>query len=416
MKDNPILTIHRAAHEIGGNCIELSIADGSRILLDVGRPLDASGDSDASLIPKTLDLTKPVTGVLLSHPHQDHYGLLDELPSAWPVYCGKAAEKLIRLTSNIFDKEPQQPFHNWEGGKPFSLGPFTITPFLTDHSAFDAYMLLIEVAGKRLLYSGDFRLHGRKASLVSRLMSSPPPAIDILLMEGTNLGSNKPYADESVLEERFAELFRSTTGRVFVSWSAQNIDRTVTLYRACKKTGRTLVVDLYTAEVMKMIGEFGNLPSPDWPNVKVVITGALARMYERTGRKDFVQSMLGNGISAAALAENPSKWAVMTRNSLLKDFENKGVTPNESDAWSWSQWRGYLDGKEGARVKEWFDSRNCPAAHIHTSGHASPDDLKTFAGCINPKVLVPIHGVDWDAGHVGFPDILRLTDGVPLSL
>jgi ribonuclease J len=59
-------------------------------------------------------------------------------------------------------------------------------------------------------------------------------------------------------------------GRVFVTWSAQNVDRTVTLYRACLKAGRTLVVDLYTAEVMEAVAEFGRLPRPGLQNLKVV--------------------------------------------------------------------------------------------------------------------------------------------------
>ena len=84
-----LLTVHRSAHEIGGNCIEVSTADGSRIILDAGRPLDAP-EGATGLLPKTLNLARTVNGVLLSHPHQDHYGLLGELPPSWPVYCGKA--------------------------------------------------------------------------------------------------------------------------------------------------------------------------------------------------------------------------------------------------------------------------------------------------------------------------------------
>jgi mRNA degradation ribonuclease J1/J2 len=81
-------------------------------------------------------------------------------------------------------------------------------------------------------------------------------------MEGTNLGSDKSCVAESDLEDEFVELFQSTAGRVFVAWSAQNVDRTVTLYRACLKTGRTLAVDLYTAEVMEALADSGKLPRP----------------------------------------------------------------------------------------------------------------------------------------------------------
>lgn len=410
------LTIHRAAHEIGGNCIELATSDGHRIILDAGRPLDAPEGITAGLIPATLDTAAPMDAVLLSHPHQDHYGLLGELSPSWPVYCGGACEKLVRLTAGIFGTEPPQPFNPWTGGVPFRVGPFTITPLLTDHSAFDAHMLLIEVHGKRLLYSGDFRLHGRKGALVRALMARPPADLDALVMEGTNLGSDKPCSSETDLEGRFADLFQATAGRVFVAWSAQNIDRTVTLYRACLRSGRTLVVDLYTAEVLDMLASFGRLPRPGWRNLKVVVTSAFARMYRNKGREEFVSRMAKHGIAADKLAETPSQWVVMVRPSLMRDYEFKGVAPTPQDAWSWSMWHGYLMNEDGRKVQAWFGGGQCPATHIHTSGHASPADLRRFATAMNPKALIPVHGINWDSEANGFPPIQRLADGEPLVL
>ena len=409
------LTVHRATNQIGGNCIEIVTSEGRRIILDVGRPLDAPKEA-AGLLPKTLDLASPADGILISHSHQDHYGLLDETPKTWPVYCGLATEKLIRLTSGIFGPPTERVFRTWISGQPFAVGPFTVTPFLTDHSAFDAYMLLIEVDGKRIFYSGDFRVHGRKADLVNRLMIAPPPNIDVLVMEGTNLDSDKPCITEDELEARFIALFKSIPGRVFVSWSAQNIDRTVTLYRSCLGSGRTLVVDLYTAEVLDMLREHGRLPQPDWRNIKVVVTRAFAKMYRDKGREAFVERMAQHGIAAGKLAETPSQWVVMIRKSLLRDFETAGIIPNSNDAWSWSMWSGYLKNDDGARVQAWFAAGGTPAAHIHTSGHASPDDLRAFAQSIRPKSLVPIHGVAWDGNTEGFPSIKRLHDGEAMAI
>lgn len=80
------LTIHRAAHEIGGNCIELALG-AERILLDMGRPLTAPKEA-RGLLPASLDTQRPAT-ILISHPHQDHYGLLEEAPPTWPVRCGE---------------------------------------------------------------------------------------------------------------------------------------------------------------------------------------------------------------------------------------------------------------------------------------------------------------------------------------
>lgn len=388
-----LLTIHRSAHSIGGNCIEISTSDGNRLLLDVGRPLDASKGM-TGLLPETLALSGSLDGIVISHPHQDHYGLLEEIPEDWPVYCGEAAGKLIRMTSSIFGKGVQSPLVHWDNGKPTVIGPFTVTPFLTDHSAFDAYMLQIDIAGKRIFYSGDFRIHGRKAALVERLMASPPPNIDVLLMEGTNLGSDKPCKTETELEQDCVDLFKQTKGRVFVSWSAQNIDRTVTLYRACKKSSRTLVVDLYTAEVMCLLASHGKIPQPDWDGIKVVVTSSFARMYRKTGREDFVNRMVPHGIASRKLAETPEKWVVMIRPSLIPDYEKAGVIPNANDSWSWGLWKGYLKSSDGEQVQKWFDTAGAKAAHIHTSGHASPADLRAFSLAMKAKTMVPIHGVN----------------------
>ena len=88
------LVVHRATDQIGGDCIEIATDGGERIILDVGRPLDAPMAAKG-LIPKSLDLGGPVAGVLISHPHQDQYGLLEEVPALWPVYSGRAAGMLI---------------------------------------------------------------------------------------------------------------------------------------------------------------------------------------------------------------------------------------------------------------------------------------------------------------------------------
>jgi ribonuclease J len=385
------------------------------MVLDVGRPLDAPNDA-TGLLPATLDLKSPMDGILISHPHQDHYGLLEETPRDWPVFCGEATKRLIQLTSGIFGNPIDQDFRLWKSRSPVEVGPFRITPHLTDHSAFDAYMLVIEVEGKRILYSGDFRTHGRKSALVDRFMASPPPDIDVLLMEGTNLGSDKSCVTESDLESVFEALFRQTKGRVFVSWSAQNVDRTVTLYRACLKAGRTLVVDLYAAEVLEMLCEFGKLPRPDWAGIKVVVTSAMARMYRRKGNEAFVERMVPFGISAKKLSTTHEKWVVMVRPSLMRDYARSGVEPNTADVWSWSMWRGYLGNKDGTLVSKWFEDGGSRPNHIHTSGHASPAVLRSFAHAMNAKQLVPIHGAAWDGDTTGFPTLRRLVDGETMTL
>jgi ribonuclease J len=96
---------------------------------------------------------------------------------------------------------------------------------------------------------------------------------------------------------------------------------------------------------------------------------------------------------------------------LIRDYRSNGVVPTSDDAWSWSMWRGYLTNDDGRQVHEWFDAGKTPATHIHTSGHASPSDLRAFATSVKPKWMVPVHGAAWDTEMDGFPPIRRLRDG-----
>ena len=88
--------IHRGGHEIGGNCVEIE-SDGARIVLDLGQPLDA-GSEGASLPPISgLDGNDPsLLGLVISHPHQDHYGLASGLSGHVPIFIGEAASNILR--------------------------------------------------------------------------------------------------------------------------------------------------------------------------------------------------------------------------------------------------------------------------------------------------------------------------------
>lgn len=404
------LTVHRGAHEIGGTCIEVVHPSGERLILDAGRPLDAP-ERAIGLLPASLDLSRPAT-VLIGHPHQDHWGLIGELPADWPVWTGKGSADLIAITAKARRQPIGRKLHVWDSRSgPFRIGAFTVTPILTDHSAFDACMLLVEGAGKRVLYGGDFRRHGRKAVLVDRMMADPPKDLDVLILEGTNLGSDKSCRTEDNLEEDFRVLFDSTPGRVFVCWSGQNIDRTVTLYRAALKFGRRLVVDIYTADVLDCISAGTRLPRPGFDKFGIVVTKGLAAVY-RDERPEFIARMASFPDSLAARNLGP-RDVIMLRDSLVRDYEKAGVRPQPEDAFVWSMWAGYLKTGEGAHG--WCSRGGAKMVHLHTSGHAAPDDLRAFAEAMNAQVVVPVHGANWQDDH-GIPRLQRLADGETWSL
>ncbi|WP_265571051.1 MBL fold metallo-hydrolase [Sphingomicrobium nitratireducens] len=402
------LTVHRGTQQIGGSCIEIE-AEGERLILDAGRPLEAPRDA-TDLLPDTLNRERPAT-VLISHPHMDHWGLIGELPPHWKIMTGEKSAELMRLTEGLFGGAIDREIKCWNSRSgPFDIGPFRITPFLTDHSAFDAYMLFIEAVGSSLLYTGDFRTHGRKASLVEGTIERLTGKVDLLLMEGTNLGSDKPVITERELEDRFVDLARTTKGQVYVQWSAQNIDRTVTLYRAAIRSARKLVIDAYAADVLNRVAEGTRImrPGARFDRLRVLILPSGKRLFHRGGRSDAIDAMARQpeAISRRLLKKIPS--IVMLRDSMLRDFENAGISFTSDDAYAFSNWRGYLDPDDENTAWAKADAAGANTLHLHTSGHASASELCRFAEAIAPKWLVPVHGIKWDDPEINLPPVQRL--------
>ena len=103
---------------------------------------------------------------------------------------------------------------------------------------------------------------------------------------------------------------------------------------------------------------------------------------------------------------------VMLRPSLLRDFTQKGMIIEPGDAWVFSMWSGYLE-TQYEDVMRSFDSAGATFTKIHTSGHASRDDLEEFARQITARHLVPIHSFTWDEHLDRFSNVRRLRDGEP---
>lgn len=394
--------VHRGTREIGGTCIELE-AEGARLLLDLGLPLDAAPD-DTSVHPSIpgLDGRGDLLALVLSHGHLDHVGLAHLAGPALPIALGAATHRILKAAAPFLPR-PWVPTNAVEftSGQTLTFGPFRVTPQLVDHSAYDAHALLVEAGGKRLFYSGDLRAHGRKGVLFEGLIARPPQDIDILLMEGSTLGrlgADQTFPTEAEVEARFVELFRSTPGMALVAASAQNIDRMVSLYRACKRTSRTLVIDLYAAEVLRAT-ENPNILQSGWPNVAVHVPYYQQVRIKQTGRFDLLDPHKANRLFPEQLKTLAPGAAFLFRPAMLRDLDRADCLSGARAIWS--QWDGYLKQERGTALLAQLTERGIPVEHAHTSGHASIADLKRLAAALNPKVLVPIH--TFEPGR--FPDL-----------
>ena len=347
------------------------------------------------------------------------------LPPSTPIYMGKLARRLIDAT-RVFLREERYAldFHEFSAWKPTTIGAFTITPYLVDHSAADAYAFLIEAEGKRLFYSGDFRSHGRKGELFQNLVKRPIRDIDVLFLEGTMLHRNNDlFPDEKSVEVKIFETIRQQKNISFVLSSSQNIDRIVSAYLACKHAGKLLVVDIYTAWVLEQVQMVSRrTPCMDRQEIRVYAPGPqygkLKSDPEYFG--DFSTRIFRHRVILKELRATPEAFLYFGRMSdfrLIDKFKNAAAPVNVI----YSQWFGYLDGSHRGyhgtnRVAAYRADPSVNFGYAHTSGHAPVDDLRKLAKALKPRKLVPIHTEHGEDFSKIFANVVTLNDGERLNL
>lgn len=398
------ICIHRGAKEIGGSCVQIE-AGGESILIDAGAQLEAGSHA----VPPTINF-RTLHAIVISHPHLDHYGLLPWLPTT-SVLMGEAARRILSAAAP-FMRQPPVPLAGptLKDRQALNLGSFQITPYLVDHSAYDSYALLIEAEGKRVFYSGDLRMHGRKRELVERLIAAPPSPVDVLLLEGTTLGrADMPAPQpEHAIEDDLAELFRDTRGLALVHASAQNIDRIVSIFRACLKTERTLVIDLYTAEILAATGN-PHIPQSDWNSIALCIPQKQRVQIKTKGLFDALNRHSRHRIFPKTIADNPRDYALLFRPLWMDDLVRAGCL--DGACLIHSQWNGYLKDDEYSEIDAWRRTYGLPFHQVHTSGHACPTDLERFVDALHPKMLVPIHSDAPGRFNELYPHVFAHPDG-----
>lgn len=342
------------------------------------------------------------------------------MPPGTPVYIGKLARSLIDATQVFLGKERYAlDFHDIEAWQSFSIGAFTITPYLVDHSAADAYAFLIEAEGKRLLYSGDLRSHGRKGILFENLVKRPIHDVDVLFLEGTMLHRNNDlFPDEKSVENAIFQTIEKQKNISFLLSSSQNIDRIVSAYRACKRAHKLLVIDIYTAWVLEQVQMVSSSsPCLDRQEMRVYAKGS---QYGRLKTApdyfgDFRDRLFRKRVISEELRRNPEAFLYFGKMSsfdFIDEFKNAVAPVNVI----YSQWLGYLDGSHqdyygSDEISAYRDDPEANFVYAHTSGHAPVDDLQRLAKALNPRKLVPIHTEHGEDFSKIFANVVTLKDG-----
>lgn len=419
------ITCYGGVAEIGGN--KILVEDGkSRIFLDFGKSFSREKHyfEDPYLSPRKIDHLRaldiipplhglyrgdegnyPLDGVLISHPHMDHYDAARLLKEDYPIYSSGLTQMLMlaRDWSTLYNplgcfgkctvkmgKEQRENMIALPPERSEEIGGFSASIFEVDHSVPGAVGTILETTSGSIIYTGDIRFHGRKGKdterFVEKAAESDP---ELLLTEGTHINDSKVESEEEV-RKKIDMTLDQTTGLAIAGFSFADSQRFMTFAAAAKEKDRTLVISARQAFVAQELHKIEPDRSVDLndPGVEIYFRDKKRPYeYEKLLREDYGSKIL---TASDIRADQKSKLLVA---SLYDMNEIANIKPEIGSVYIHSSSEPFEEEMEISynKLHNWLEHLGIPLVQIHASGHAGPFDLKEMIDQIKPKKIIPIH-------------------------
>lgn len=384
------------ADKIGG-CVTVISTDTTRIVIDFGEDLPGCENPDKS--PFDFQGTD---AVFFTHYHGDHIGRIGEIPESVPVYMGKASYKILQNIWERVDKSRSRKMKERENNNTLllfksedaiSVGDIRVTPYSADHSAYDAYMFLIETPDKKILHTGDFRAHGYHGKeliplIREKVRKNGERDIDILITEGTMMSRNvKKVMTEEQMKEVAKNIF-SRNRYAFLICSSTNLDSLATFHNAAKSFGmQTFVYSSYISKQFKTFSDTAGSSDRTYRFSGYYLLEPEKQLTHEKWKKPKTQAQFMRDYGFLAIIK-PEDYC---RRYIEMFIDLKPVI-------IYSMWDGFLNVNHPAYNKIWDDflkeqeGNGAEVIHLHTSGHADPDTIAEVIRAVSPKeAIYPIH-------------------------
>ncbi|MDE2768190.1 MAG: exonuclease [Chloroflexota bacterium] len=276
-----------------------------------------------------------------------------------------------------------------------------IRAFPVDHSIPGAHGFAIETSAGWIGYTGDIRMHGRRAEQTWNF-AQELAKLDLvaLICEGTQAARTRG-ASESDVRVRANECVSQTDGLVVADFGPRNIERMETFLHAAHQTNRQLVVLMKDALLLKAMHTVDPAtPLPSAPDGLLVFDDR--RATTTAWQDELSDEFAGALVPPTDIATHPGAYVLcMSFFDVTRLLDLGELT---AGAWIYSSSEPYDEESQldMQRLRNWASLLNldflggaseseAEAAGFHASGHASGPDLQRFIETVNPRTLIPIH-------------------------
>ncbi len=375
--------------EVGKNlyCIE---NDNSLLIIDCGVLFPESDMPGIDyIIPDFTHLKmneSKIKALIITHGHEDHIGgipfLLQDV-NIPIIYAPKIACALIRHKIQENNIRTSTKLIQYDEDSVVTAGDFTCQFYHVTHSIPDSFGIFIETPQGTIVESGDFKIDLTPVDAdfnLSKLSRFGDQGIDLLMADSTNAEREGYTSSERSVIKGIEDVFTQAPGRLIISTFSSNITRiqqiietSIKFNRKVIVFGRSMLSNIEAARefgYIKVSDEYlGNAEdlkrlSPD--QVTILCTGTQGESMAVLGRiargdhKD-IKVMYGDTIVFSSSAIPGNTAAI---NSVINQLTRLGATV----------------------------VTNSIITNLHSSGHASRQEMRLLQKIARPSYFMPIHG------------------------
>ena len=326
-----------------------------------------------------------VSGIFLTHGHEDHIGALPYVLKQVnvPVYGTKLTLGIVETKLKEHGLLSSTELIRVKPRDVIRLNSVSVEFIKTNHSIADSVAIAVHTPLGVVLHTGDFKIDytpiDGELMDFARFAELGKKGVLVMMADSTNVEKQGYTKSERIVGESLTRIFGKTKGRIIIATFASNIHRIQQIIDAATVYGRKVAVSGRSMEnIINVAIELGYIEVAE--NTLVPIDAI--NKYNNDQIVIITTGSQGEPMSALSRMASAEHKKV---NIVEGDTIIISATPIPGNEKLVSKIVNQLF-KKGAEVI-YGSSEN-----IHVSGHACQEELKLMQTLIKPKNFIPVHG------------------------